>query len=98
MRRAGADEINGGWVDRMTVAHLAAGMLANLYTKGRVGFWGALGIGVGWEVLEWFLKARFPGIFEPYDGQDSAQNMAVDVAAVVAGWWVASKLPAGRWI
>lgn len=97
-RPAGPTEINGAWLDKYTVAHFSAGALSNLYTKGRVRFWGALAIGVGWEIVEWILKAHVPQWFYPYDGQDSWNNVITDIAAVVAGWWVADKLPEGAWL
>lgn len=97
-RAALPTEINGGWLDRYTVAHFAAGSLMNLYTKGRCPAWGAFAMAVGWEVLEWWMKNKWPALFHPYDTQDSVQNMGVDIAAVMAGYWLAGKLPDGAWL
>ncbi len=97
-RAAQPGEVNYGWADKYTFAHFGAGLLLNLYSKDRVPFWGALAVAVGWEVLEYILKNTSPKLFVPYEGQDSAKNIVVDIAAVCFGWWLGHNLPDGQWI
>jgi hypothetical protein len=86
VRAAGPDEINGGWVDRYTIAHFASGTLIRLLGKKQIPWWGALLLGIAWEVVERPLKEVFPGMFAPYDTQDSLQNSISDVVALMLGY------------
>ena len=88
-RAARRGEINGDAVDRFTLAHGAAGVLLGL---GRVPWWAALGLAVGWELAERPLKRAVPRIF-PHASQDSLANATCDVLAVMLGWGAMKLLP-----
>ena len=99
-RTARPDEINGGYVDRYTVVHVCSGILIRGLGKKKIGWLAALGLAVGWEFLEHPMKDAWPGVFAPYDTQDSFPNSFVDVVAVMLGYGLMSLLDAkdGAWI
>lgn len=76
--------INQAALDRFTSAHAGVGV-----TMGAMGlpWWVALGLTIGWELAENFLKDRKPHLF-PYSSHDSVDNSAADMAAVVVGFVV----------
>jgi hypothetical protein len=82
-------EINHDVVDRYTLGHVAAGLLFGL---GRVPWWAALALAVGWELVERPLKDQYPHAF-PYSSQDTVANAVGDIVAVMAGWGVIKLLP-----
>jgi hypothetical protein len=88
-RAARRGEINGDALDRFTIAHGAAGVLMGL---GRVPWWGALVLAVGWELAERPLKRVIPRAF-PHASQDSLANATCDVLAVMAGWGAMQLFP-----
>ena len=81
-RAAEPGEINHAVVDRFTIAHFAVGVLMG---AGRMPWWGALAIAVGWELVERPLKRSAPQIF-PHATQDTVQNAVGDAVAMMAGW------------
>jgi len=88
MSSAPPGEINGDLWDRFTLAHLAVGgALGYLRTPLAL----AVAAGVGWELIERPLKEVAPELF-PHSTQDSLPNAIGDVGAVLAGWFIASKL------
>ena len=88
MNEAEAGEINGDPFDRFTLAHLAVGGALGYM---RLPFALALAAGVGWELIERPLKEIAPELF-PNATQDTLPNATGDTFAVLAGWFVASKL------
>lgn len=68
--------------DRFTIGHVAVG---TLYGLGRFPFWLALGLSVGWELIEDHLKVVFPEIF-PSALPESMGNHVVDVAGNMFGY------------
>ena len=58
-------DINAGWLDKYTVAHFGSGVAIQLFTKGRIGFWGTLALAAGFELAEVYAKQWWPAIFEP---------------------------------
>lgn len=87
-RIASPGEINGDVVDRFTLAHGAAGVLAGSVGVGPLG---ALALAVGWEIVERPLKRALPGAF-PNATQDTWGNMVGDVGAFMIGWFIANRL------
>lgn len=85
MSEAKPGEINGDSIDRFTAGHAAFGVLLGL---GRVPWWVALGLAVGWEIVENPLKDRFPKLF-PHPSHDAPVNATFDVLAVMTGWTLA---------
>lgn len=76
--------INQAAIDRFTSAHGGVGVtLAVLNFP----WWAALGVTIGWEVVENYLKDRKPHLF-PYSSHDSLENSVVDAAAVIVGFAV----------
>lgn len=75
-------QINGDAIDRYTLGHGAAGILMGL---GRLPWWGALGLAVGWEIVERPLKDQFPKAF-PNATQDTVPNAVCDALAVMVGF------------
>lgn len=69
-------------IDPYIVAHYGVGML---YGVARTPWWLALVLATGFEWVERFLKRANPAAF-PAATQDSWQNSAFDVLAVMAGW------------
>ena len=59
---------------------------------GRVPWWLALTLAVGWEFAERPLKNSFPRAF-PNATQDTFANAFCDVLAVMAGWGATKLLP-----
>jgi hypothetical protein len=88
-RVAGPGEINGNPVDRYTIGHAAFGVLMGL---GRVPWYGALGVAVGWEFLEHWLKDHVPRAF-PNATQDTLANSTFDAIAMMLGWGAIKALP-----
>lgn len=76
-------------VDRFTLGHMAVGVILGL--RG-VPWWVALGITVGWELIEDPLKSSLPGIF-PHASHDAPINSIIDGAAVMLGWAMMRALP-----
>lgn len=88
-RRALPGEINGDAFDRFTVGHAAVGVIMGL---ARAPWWAAIGVAIGWELIENPLKDRFPRVF-PHATHDRFVNAATDAAAMVAGWAAIRALP-----
>lgn len=88
-RTAGPGEINGNAVDRYTIGHAAFGVMMGL---GRVPWWGALTVAVGWEFLERILKDHVPALF-PDSTQDTLVNASFDAIAIMLGWGAMQVLP-----
>jgi hypothetical protein len=76
-------------VDRYTIGHAAFGVLMGL---GRVPWWGAFTVAVGWEFLERWLKDALPRAF-PNATQDTFANSAFDAIAMMLGWGAIKALP-----
>jgi hypothetical protein len=76
-------------LDRFTVGHVAAG---TLFALGRVPWWAALAMSVGFELIENALKRKSPALF-PSRIEDSWAHAAVDVTAVMAGYGAIKLLP-----
>ena len=76
------DEINQKPVDRFTLLHGLAGVLAR---QAGISFELTLILSIGWEFLEPKLKETYPDQF-PNPSIDSNQNKIVDVLAACAGW------------
>jgi hypothetical protein len=72
-------------VDRWSGAHASMGVLYGSVTK--MPWWLALGLAVGWEIVENPLKDRYPDFF-PDAKHDSLPNAVADAAAVMVGYWV----------
>ena len=70
-------------LDRYTVGHAAVGVVYGLTS---MPWWAALGLAVAWEVVENPLKDAYPQLF-PDAKHDRYENAAVDVVAVMAGFW-----------
>lgn len=81
-------EINGDFVDRFTLAHVAYGAAAQRYG---LSFATTMALAVAFEALERPLKEAFPGKF-PNPTQGSVPNMIGDVLAAGVGWG------ASRWL
>jgi hypothetical protein len=79
-------------VDRYTIGH---GMIGFLLGLGRVPWWAALGIAVGWELIENPLKRAMPEWF-PVGVPDTIENASIDVAAWMAGYGAARLIPRDR--
>ena len=79
--------INGAYVDRFTVAHALAGVIA-AYLK--VTPIQAVVFAVGWEIGEDLLKQRYPSLF-PHPSVDTKENALVDVGAFLVAYALAGK-------
>ena len=88
-RTARPDEINGAPFDRFTIGHAAVGVILGLT---RVPWWAALGVAIGWELIERPLKRHVPKLF-PHATQDTLPNALVDIAAMFTGWGVIAMFP-----
>lgn len=88
-RSALPGEINGDLLDRFTIGHGAFGLLMGL---GRVPWWAALTVAVGWEFAERGLKDAVPVAF-PNATQDTFSNAIFDAMAVMAGWTAIQLFP-----
>jgi hypothetical protein len=88
-RTASTGEINGDAIDRFTIGHVAVGTLMGL---GRIPWWGALTVAVGWEVLERGLKDSVPAAF-PSATQDTTSNAVFDAMAMMLGWTAIQLFP-----
>ena len=71
-------------VDRFTLGHVVLGFLADRVDL-KPGT--TLALSVGWEIIEPWLKVRYPQIF-PHASVDSWQNKLGDVAGVMGGYFV----------
>lgn len=91
-RTAQTGEINGDAIDRFTIGHAAFGTIMGL---GRVPWWGALTVAVGWELLEHVLKDAVPAAF-PHATQDTLINSTFDALAMMLGWGAIRALPPAR--
>lgn len=69
-------------IDVWTVGHVGAGMI---YGALNVPWWGALLLGIAWEIVEIPLKVHWKQVF-PVPRQDSVINATFDVAGVMVGW------------
>ena len=87
-RTAQPGEINYAPIDRFSLAHGFIGVAAGL---AGFGFWQTLGIAVGWEILEHFLKNLVPVVFA-YPSQDTLVNSFGDVISTLLGWAVATAI------
>jgi hypothetical protein len=69
-------------MDRFTSAHAGVGV-----TMAALGlpWWAALGMTIGWELVENFFKDQKPHLF-PYSSHDSIDNSIADTAAVIVGF------------
>lgn len=76
--------INQAALDRFTSAHAGVGVSIAV-----LGFpwWAALGLTIGWELIENVLKDKKPHLF-PYSSHDSTENSVADAAAVMVGFVV----------
>ena len=83
-----SDGINQAALDRFTSAHGGVGI-----TMAALGvpWWVMLGLTVGWEVVENYLKEQKPHLF-PYSSEDSADNSVADTAAVIVGFMATRQL------
>lgn len=81
--------INTDPVDRFTAGHAAVGVIMGL---ARVPWWAAIGIAIGWELVETPLKRAVPRAF-PHASPDSATNATFDALAMIAGWAAIKALP-----
>lgn len=88
-RTAWPGEINHNALDRFTIGHAAVGTIMGL---ARAPWWVALGVAIGWELLERPLKDEFPRLF-PHATQDTVANAVVDAAAMVVGWGLIQLFP-----
>lgn len=79
---------NYSHLDKYTLRHLLLGFL--LEKAGATPIAAGL-IAVGFELVEDRLKHKFPAIF-PDASRDSKRNALTDVAAAVAGYYVAGKV------
>lgn len=79
-------------IDRFTAGHAAVGLLLRL---GRLPWWAALAIAVGWEVIETPIKNAMPRAF-PFPTADSFANAATDVVAVMTGYGLGRLLDQGQ--
>lgn len=84
-------EINYDPLDRYTFAHFGWGFVLGLLGTR---WWIALGSALVWDLLERWLKAMWPGMW-PHPSQDTPQHVAVDAAAWMMGWAVASQFVVG---
>lgn len=87
-RQAIPGEINGDALDRFTAAHFAIGVG---YGLAGLPWYAALGLALGWELVEIPLKDHAPQVF-PRSSQDTVPNAICDVAAVMAGWAAGRKM------
>lgn len=71
------DRINRAPIDRYTSAHAGVGVAVAAWDIRPLA---AVGIAVGWEIVENAMKAAFPEIF-PYSSHDSVANAVTDTAA-----------------
>lgn len=74
------------FVNAYTPAHVAAGVLLGF---GRVPWWAALGLAVGWEAVEHPIKDAYPKLIGE---QDTVAGSAGDVLGVMLGWGIARVL------
>lgn len=76
------NDINQAALDRFTSAHAGVGI-----TMGALGlpWWAMMGLTIGWELVENFLKDKKPHLF-PYSSHDSIDNSVADTAAVIVGF------------
>jgi hypothetical protein len=88
-RSARPGEVNYRAFDRFTAAHYAWGVILG---ASRLPWWAALGVAIGWEVIERPLKRTAPTVF-PHGTQDSWPNMIADATAMFAGWATWQILP-----
>jgi hypothetical protein len=88
-RKALPGEVNHDLVDRWTLGHLGAGWGLGLV---RAPWWVALGIALGWELVENPLKRH---VFRSMIGstQDTFANSVVDVITLMVGWGMMKALP-----
>lgn len=92
-RTALPGEDNYHFVDRFTAGHAAFGVLAGL---GRLPWWATLASGLFFDlVIERKFKDAWPELW-PNPTQDTWQNITGDTIAMMAGWWIATKLPKGK--
>ena len=91
-RPAKPGELNWKAVDQFTALHVISGAV-----MGKMGMEmsTAFLLGAGWEVAEVPLKKNFPSMF-PSETYDSGANKIVDIAAVMAGWWLGDRLNGRR--
>lgn len=82
-------EINGDALDRFTIGHGAVGVLMGL---GRMPWWGALTVAIGWEFVERGLKEAIPAAF-PNATQDTTSNAIFDSMAMMLGWTAVQLFP-----
>lgn len=80
--------INQVALDRFTSAHGGVGITLASFN---VPWWAMLGITLGWELVENYLKDQKPHLF-PYSSHDSAENSVADAAAVIVGFTVTRHL------
>jgi hypothetical protein len=81
-------ETNHDFVDGFFFAHCAVGLGLALLGVGPAG---ALGVAVGWELLERQLKDHVRWIF-PVATQDTLSNLVGDVVGVMLGWLVGTRI------
>jgi hypothetical protein len=81
---------NQAAIDQYTAAHVASGVLLRLI--GRVPWWAALGLAIGWEVVE--IKIKKMGLL-PVNDPDSFGNWTVDILSVMAGYGFGRLLDGG---
>ena len=83
-----SEQINKVPVDRFTMAHMGVGMiLGALQIRERY----AIGIAVGWELLEIPLKKKIPAMF-PHSSQDIPANAVIDAFSMYAGYKIVTLL------
>ena len=79
--------INGAYVDRFTLAHALAGVVAAYWKVTPIQ---AVVLAVGWEIGEDWLKDRYPSLF-PHPSVDTKENALVDVGAFLVAYTMARK-------
>jgi len=70
------------WVDRYSIGHYAVGVLMGL---GRFPWWLALGLSIGWELVEDGLKSNLPAVF-PDARPEALNNHFTDIVFNMLGW------------
>lgn len=76
-----SDKIDA-WVDRYSIGHYAFGLIMGL---GRLPWWAALGVSIGYELVEDGIKKLSPTLF-PDARPEALNNHFTDIVFNMAGW------------
>lgn len=80
---------NAPIISHYTLAYAGAGaMLQRLQFK----WWEAAAVAVAWEIAQRPLKRQLPNLFPAGEQQDDLLGAVVDAGAMLAGWYVTSRL------